>query len=101
MIVIYHEHDSAALQTVVDRRLSCKATWVETNARNLGYAVGAIAYAPWVWPSGGKIQVEIDGRLFEVDQLPRYGSDLRERCQYWLDDLRRSQVRSAGPVFGL
>lgn len=102
MISIYHEHHAATSQTVQGRRLICKATWIETNAKNLHAAVGAIAHAPSVGASEGEFHVEIVGIMFTVDQLPKYGGpDLLKRCSCWLDNLRRSQRRPARPVFGL
>lgn len=101
MICVYHKRHTDALQTSNDRPLSCKATWVESNAINLRTAIGAIAHAPRVWASEGEIQVEVDGVMFAVDQLPPYGPDLVRRCSYWLDNRRRSQARSPSPVFGL
>lgn len=101
MIIIYHEPNPGALQAVDGRGLKCKATWTETNAQNLRAAVGAAAHAPWVWPSGGEIQVEIDGVMFAVDRLPKYGPDLLYRCTVWLENRRRSPRSAIRPVFGL
>lgn len=101
MICIYHERYAGALQTAEGRRLSCKASWIETSAQNLRSAVGAFAHAPWIWGAGGEIQVEIDGVLFAADQLPRYGPHLLKRCTHWLDNHRRWESRSIRPMFGL
>jgi hypothetical protein len=101
MICIYLENDPSALQT--GHRLSCKAEWRETSAQNLRSAVGAVEHTPWVQPPKNRIHVEIDGVMFEPDQLPKYGPDLLKRCSNWLYNLRRSQMRSTmpRPVFGL
>jgi hypothetical protein len=103
MICIYLECYPGALQTSDGRRLDCKAKWHETSAKNLRSAVGAIEHNPWVQPPKGQIQVEIDGIMFETDQLPKYGRDLLKRCSFWLQNLRRSQTRLSmpRPVFGL
>lgn len=98
MICIYHTRHPGALQTVGSGRIRCKVVWVETNAENLRSAVGAIAHAP----PGDDIRVEIDGVMFTVDQLPKYGPDSAKHCRNWLDNRRRSQARSTTrPVFGL
>lgn len=89
MIRIYHDSGTG---------LECQVEWEETDAKNLRSAILSVTHVPFLI---GPRVIEVDGELFDLEQLPRASDSkkLLDRCRRWL-----YAVEQAGrdrPVFGL
>jgi hypothetical protein len=103
MICIYREFRPGALETPEGRQLNRKAMWLQTSPENIRSAILSVTHAPFLKPPMGDLVIEIDGVIFEMEQLPKEGDDLLKRCRFWLTNRQHTlaMANKPQPFFGL